>query len=52
MGKKIVEFIGILLIALGVSTADSEWLIIPIGFITMGFIVMSVVERSNNDGKN
>lgn len=46
MGKRIMEFFGILMIALGVSTADSEWLIIPIGFITMGFIVMRAVERS------
>lgn len=45
MGKKVVEAIGILMIALGVSIADSEWLIIPIGFITMGFIVMGIVER-------
>lgn len=52
MAKKIFEFIGILMIALGVSTADSEWLIIPVGFITVGFIVMRAVERSDNDGKN
>lgn len=52
MAKRIFEFIGILMIALGVSTADSEWLIIPVGFITVGFIVMRAVERSDNDGKN
>lgn len=46
MMKKILEFIGILMIALGVSTADSEWLIIPIALIAVGFVVMGFVERS------
>ena len=45
MERKLLDVIGILMIALGVSIADSEWLIIPIGFITMGFIVMGIVER-------
>ena len=46
MMKKMLEFIGILLIALGVSTADSEVLIIPIVLISIGFILMGFVERS------
>lgn len=45
MAKKLLEFIGILMIALGVSTADSKWLIIPISFITVGFIVMRFTEK-------
>lgn len=45
MVKKLLEFIGVLMIALGVSTADSEWLIIPIGFITVGLIVMRLTEK-------
>lgn len=43
--RKILETFGILMIALGVSTADSEWLIIPIGFITVGLIVMRFTEK-------
>lgn len=50
MTRTLIDFVGILMIALGVSTADSECLIIPVGFITIGFIVMSVVERSNRNG--
>ena len=44
--KKIFEFIGLLMIALGVSTADSEVLIIPIALLAIGFVVMGLVERS------
>ena len=44
--RKILETLGILMIALGVSTADSEWLIIPVTLMAMGFIIMGFVERS------
>jgi len=43
---RIIELIGVLMIALGVSTAGSEVIIIPIVFISIGFILMGFVERS------
>lgn len=44
--KTMTDFIGVSLVALGVSTAGSEVLIIPIALISIGFILMGFVERS------
>ena len=45
MLKKILEVFGILMIALGVSTTGAEQIIIPVSFITVGFIVMRLTEK-------
>ena len=44
--KKIVQAIGIMMFALGVSLADSEMLIIPVALMAMGMLILYATERS------
>ena len=44
--RKILDFIGILMIALGVSLDGFECFVISIVLMAIGFILMGFVERS------
>lgn len=40
---KLKTYLGLTLFALGVSTADSEWLIVPIALVALGIWVLKGV---------
>lgn len=48
-GKVMLSKIGLLILSLGVMSADSEWLIIPLAMVITGALLMIAGEGNKNN---